>query len=68
MPSRMETLTKINQFKDEKTIQLATTGKTGRELYEMEDSVRTTFTWSDPWGVSVPLDWISLYSTRPQCT
>ena len=27
----------INRCKDEKTVQLATTGKTGRELYEVED-------------------------------
>ncbi|MCM3745166.1 phosphonopyruvate decarboxylase [Sporosarcina luteola] len=37
VPSRMETLNVINRRKDEKTVQLATTGKTGRELYEVED-------------------------------
>jgi phosphonopyruvate decarboxylase len=38
MPTRYETLSVINAFKDNKTVQLATTGKTGRELYEIEDS------------------------------
>jgi len=38
VPSRYETLWTINQCKDENTIQLATTGKTGRELYEIEDA------------------------------
>ncbi|MFC5602749.1 phosphonopyruvate decarboxylase [Sporosarcina koreensis] len=37
LPSRMETLNVINRCKDGKTLQLATTGKTGRELYEVED-------------------------------
>ena len=37
VPSRTETLKVINRCKDEKTVQLATTGKTGRELYEIED-------------------------------
>ena len=36
-PTRFETLQLINSLKDKKTIQLATTGKTGRELYEVED-------------------------------
>ena len=43
MPSRYETLRTINQFKDENTIQLATTGKTGRELYEIEDAVNNFY-------------------------
>lgn len=38
LPSRFHTLKVINGMKDEKTVQLATTGKTGRELYEIEDS------------------------------
>ncbi|MFO1445079.1 phosphonopyruvate decarboxylase [Bacillus sp. Bva_UNVM-123] len=38
LPSRFQTLKVINGLKDEKTVQLATTGKTGRELYEIEDS------------------------------
>lgn len=38
VPSRLETLQVINRYKDDKTVQLATTGKTGRELYEVEDS------------------------------
>ncbi|MEH7124729.1 phosphonopyruvate decarboxylase [Bacillus sp. JJ1773] len=42
-PSRFNTLKIINQFKVEKTIQLATTGKTGRELYELEDSANNLY-------------------------
>ncbi|MCM3270981.1 phosphonopyruvate decarboxylase [Paenibacillus elgii] len=38
MPTRYEALTVINALKDSKTVQLATTGKTGRELYEIEDA------------------------------
>jgi phosphonopyruvate decarboxylase len=38
LPSRHEALTVINALKDGKTVQLATTGKTGRELYEIEDA------------------------------
>lgn len=38
MPARSEVLTVINSLKDKRTIQLATTGKTGRELYEIEDA------------------------------
>ena len=37
LPSRFDTLKVINGCKDEKTVQLATTGITGRELYEVED-------------------------------
>ena len=37
LPSRFDTLKVINGCKDENTVQLATTGKTGRELYEVED-------------------------------
>ncbi len=37
-PKRFETLRLINSLKDVKTVQLTTTGKTGRELYEIEDS------------------------------
>jgi phosphonopyruvate decarboxylase len=37
-PSRYEALKVINSLKDPHTIQLATTGKTGRELYEIEDA------------------------------
>lgn len=36
-PMRYEALTVINGLKETHTIQLATTGKTGRELYEIED-------------------------------
>jgi phosphonopyruvate decarboxylase len=36
-PSRREALAVINSLKDSRTILLATTGKTGRELYELED-------------------------------
>lgn len=38
LPARYEALAAINVLKDDKTIQLATTGKTGRELYEIEDA------------------------------
>lgn len=38
MPARHEALAVINSVKDGDTIQLATTGKTGRELYEIEDA------------------------------
>jgi phosphonopyruvate decarboxylase len=38
MPTRHEALTVINAMKDCSTVQLATTGKTGRELYEIEDA------------------------------
>ncbi|AZS15406.1 phosphonopyruvate decarboxylase [Paenibacillus lutimineralis] len=38
MPARHEALAAINSVKDGDTIQLATTGKTGRELYEIEDA------------------------------
>lgn len=38
LPSRYEVLQMINSLKDHQTIQLATTGKTGRELYDLEDS------------------------------
>lgn len=38
MPARYEALSVIHSLKDRNTIQLATTGKTGRELYEIEDA------------------------------
>lgn len=38
LPSRYEALQVINSLKEQQTIQLATTGKTGRELYELEDA------------------------------
>ncbi|KEQ22683.1 3-phosphonopyruvate decarboxylase [Paenibacillus tyrfis] len=38
MPTRYEALTVINALKDSRSVQLATTGKTGRELYEIEDA------------------------------
>ena len=38
LPLRWDVLEKINDLKDKNTIQLATTGKTGRELYEIEDA------------------------------
>jgi phosphonopyruvate decarboxylase len=37
LSTRYEALSVINAMKDGKTVQLATTGKTGRELYEIED-------------------------------
>lgn len=36
-PSRHEALTVIHSLKDRQSVLLATTGKTGRELYEIED-------------------------------
>ncbi|HBI04382.1 MAG TPA: phosphonopyruvate decarboxylase [Paenibacillaceae bacterium] len=38
LPARFDALKVINSLKDTHTIQLATTGKTGRELYELEDA------------------------------
>ncbi|UUZ86893.1 phosphonopyruvate decarboxylase [Paenibacillus sp. P26] len=38
LPSRCEALAVINSVKDDRTVQLATTGKTGRELCEIEDA------------------------------
>lgn len=38
LPSRLEALSVINAIKDKTTVQIATTGKTGRELYEIGDS------------------------------
>ncbi|RBW69992.1 phosphonopyruvate decarboxylase [Bacillus taeanensis] len=38
LPTRFEALQTINALKDQDTVQLATTGKTGRELYEVEDA------------------------------
>ncbi len=37
-PTRLEALSTLNRLKDQNTILMATTGKTGRELYEIEDS------------------------------
>ncbi|NUN46930.1 phosphonopyruvate decarboxylase [bacterium] len=37
-PKRTEALARINAVKDQHTVHLATTGKTGRELYEVEDA------------------------------
>lgn len=37
LPTRYEALSVINALKDRQTLQLGTTGKTGRELYEIED-------------------------------
>lgn len=38
IPSRYDVLAAVNALNDKNTIQLATTGKTGRELYEIEDA------------------------------
>lgn len=37
LPKRYEALSTIHSLTDNNTVQLATTGKTGRELYEIED-------------------------------
>jgi phosphonopyruvate decarboxylase len=42
-PTRFESLKLINSLKGEKTVQLATTGKTGRELYEVEDAANNLY-------------------------
>jgi phosphonopyruvate decarboxylase len=38
LPLRYDVLEKLNALKDKNTVLLATTGKTGRELYEIEDA------------------------------
>ncbi|WP_078594858.1 phosphonopyruvate decarboxylase [Evansella clarkii] len=38
LPTRYAALETISKLKDTSTVQLATTGKTGRELYEIEDA------------------------------
>ncbi|UTR11500.1 phosphonopyruvate decarboxylase [Evansella sp. LMS18] len=38
LPTRYAALETISKLKDSSTVQLATTGKTGRELYEIEDA------------------------------
>ncbi|WP_226002301.1 phosphonopyruvate decarboxylase [Paenibacillus sp. BJ-4] len=43
MPTRYDALSAINSIKDDDTIQLATTGKTGRELYEIEDAANNLY-------------------------
>lgn len=43
LSSRCEVLRIINSLKDRQTIQLATTGKTGRELYEIEDAFNNLY-------------------------
>lgn len=43
LPKRYEALEVINSLKDRDTVQLATTGKTGRELYELEDSAQNLY-------------------------
>lgn len=43
LPSRYEVLKVINRMITKNTIQLATTGMTGRELYEIEDSVNNLY-------------------------
>jgi phosphonopyruvate decarboxylase len=43
LPSRTEALARLNQIKDDRTVHLATTGKTGRELYEVEDAANNLY-------------------------
>ncbi|CAM3749901.1 phosphonopyruvate decarboxylase [Alicyclobacillus pomorum] len=43
LPNRNDVLAVINRLKDGKTVQLATTGKTGRELYEIEDTCNNLY-------------------------
>lgn len=43
LPTRYEALRVINSLKDHDTVQLATTGKTGRELYELEDAANNLY-------------------------
>ena len=42
-PTRYAALEVLNRLKDSKTVQLATTGFTGRELYEVEDSKQNLY-------------------------
>jgi phosphonopyruvate decarboxylase len=43
LPSRLDAIKVINSQKGSNTLQLATTGKTGRELYELEDSANNFY-------------------------
>jgi phosphonopyruvate decarboxylase len=43
LPVRSEALKVINTLKDDKTVQLATTGITGRQLYEIEDACNNLY-------------------------
>ncbi|MUT68019.1 phosphonopyruvate decarboxylase [Paenibacillus sp. NEAU-GSW1] len=43
LPSRQQALKVINSLKDSSVVQLATTGKTGRQLYEIEDAVNNLY-------------------------
>jgi phosphonopyruvate decarboxylase len=43
LPTRHEVLAVINKLKDDQTVQVATTGKTGRELYEIEDACNNLY-------------------------
>jgi phosphonopyruvate decarboxylase len=43
LPLRWNVLEMLNQLKNNNTIQLATTGKTGRELYEIEDAANNLY-------------------------
>ncbi|MDB4867608.1 MAG: 3-phosphonopyruvate decarboxylase [Cohnella sp.] len=43
LPTRQEALRVINGWKDGKSVQLATTGKTGRQLYEIEDACNNLY-------------------------
>lgn len=43
MPTRYDALSAINSMKDGNTVQIATTGKTGRELYEIEDAANNLY-------------------------
>lgn len=43
LPTRLESLELINSLKDSKTVQFATTGTTGRELYEIEDAANNLY-------------------------
>jgi phosphonopyruvate decarboxylase len=43
LPARFTALQVIDSLRDNETIQLATTGKTGRELYELEDAANNLY-------------------------
>ncbi|WP_172372051.1 phosphonopyruvate decarboxylase [Sporosarcina jiandibaonis] len=43
LPSRFASLQVINKLKNEQTVQLGTTGKAGRELYEVEDCANNLY-------------------------
>ncbi len=59
-PTRLEALAVINELKDNSTLQLVSTGKGGRELYEIEDSPHNLYMVGSmgcigPLGLGLPM-------------